>query len=447
MKIVMLSWEYPPRIVGGISPHVYEISQELTRLGVEIHVVTQAVLRTPHEEIEPSGVHVYRVDVQERSNNFLHEIQLLNASLYQRTHDLLKQWHPTHEPVLIHAHDWLSLEAARRLKYDFQIPMIATVHATERGRHGGIHNDTQKYIHTQEYWLTWEAWRVIVCSYYIRQEIMDSFHCPSDKIDVIYNGVDPKKFEVSWSQEERQAWRNQFATPEEKIIMYVGRFVREKGIHILLNAAGTILAKFPSAKFVIVGGGYREHYEKFVRWFGIEEKVLFTGFVSTESLYKLYKVADVAAFPSLYEPFGIVALEAMAAGIPVVTSDAGGLREVVLHEQTGTLSYAGDPQSLAWAILHVLQNPEKAKQWALHATERLHKDFNWAKLSKQTLEVYERVWDEYTHSKWGQTSFWLCPQNSPQQPTPNEQNYAQWQCQIATLSVEPEALRQDILVS
>ncbi len=402
----MLSWEYPPRIVGGISPHVRDLSQQLQAKGIEVHVVTKHTPLAPDEEIEPSGVQIHRVHLADQPNDFLHEIQLLNQATDRRVRQLLENWRPGGQPTILHAHDWLSLDSARELKYEYKLPMVATVHATESGRHSGIFNETSRYIHEQEYWLTYEAWRVIVCSQFMKEEVVRLFNCPADKVDIIFNGVEPDKFEFEWSDKDRIAHRAKLARPEEKIVMYVGRFVREKGIHVLLNAASVILAQEPNTKFLIVGGGNRDKFEKFVHWAGLQDKVLFTGFMANRSLHQLYRVADVAVFPSLYEPFGIVALEGMAAGAHVVASDAGGLKEVVLHDQTGTLSFADNPESLAWAILRVLRNPEQAEKMATQAKIRLRTDFDWSLLADQTIKVYNKVWSEFLTSYWVENTVW-----------------------------------------
>lgn len=406
MRVIMLSWEYPPRIVGGISPHVKELSQELARLGVEVHVVTKETPQAPDEEIEPSGVHVHRVHLAAKPHNFVHEIQLLNQVTDIRVRQLLEDWRPGGQPTIFHAHDWLSLDSARELKYEYQLPMVATVHATEWGRNNGIHTDLSRYIHEQEYWLTYEAWRVIVCSEFMRKEVDQYFSCPHDKVDVVFNGVDATKFQFEASEEEKTSWRARLAQPNEKIVLYVGRFVREKGIHVLLNAASAVLAQEPNTKFVIVGGGNRENLERFVRWVGLEDRVLFTGFMSGRALHQLYRCADVAVFPSLYEPFGIVALEGMAAGAAVVSSDAGGLKEVVLHDKTGTTTFAGDPGSLAWGILRVLRDTDRAATLKAAALRRLETEFHWQTIAQQTLSIYERVWAEFLDSFWADRSLW-----------------------------------------
>ncbi|MDI9641324.1 glycosyltransferase family 4 protein [Kamptonema cortianum] len=406
IRIIMLSWEYPPRIVGGISPHVYELSKELVKLGIQVHVITKSTPDAPDEEVEPSGVHVHRVHLDDEPRNFFHEIQLLNKATDLRCRQLLEELRPLGEPTLFHAHDWLSLDSARSLKYEYQLPLVATIHATEKGRNHGLHNDLQRTIHESEYWLSYEAWRVIVCSEFMKGEVNDSFNCPLDKIDVIYNGVDAAKFQFEWDESDKAAWRAKLARPDEKIVMYVGRFVREKGIHLLLNAASAILAQEPKTKFVIVGGGHREQLEKFVRWYGLKDRVLFTGFMANRALHQLFRCADVTVFPSLYEPFGIVALEGMAAGASVVSSDAGGLKEVVQHDVTGTTHYAGNSESLAWAILRVLQDPKRAERLRQAAAQRLETDFCWANIAQQTATVYERVWNEFVQSYWVDRTLW-----------------------------------------
>lgn len=402
----MLSWEYPPRIVGGISPHVHDLSEQLAAKGVEVHVVTKATPLAPDEETEKSGVKVHRVHLTESPNDFLHEIQLLNLATEKRVRQLLEDWRRGGAPTIFHAHDWLSLDSARELKYEYSLPLVATVHATEDGRHGGIHNETSRYIHEQEYWLTYEAWRVIVASEFMKGEVKRIFDTPSDKVDVVYNGVDASKFDFDWPAAELAEHRKQFAEPDEKIVLYVGRFVREKGIHLLLDSATTVLSDQPRAKFVIVGRGNKDRFERFSQWAGFPDRISFTGFLSGKALYQLYRCADVAVFPSLYEPFGIVALEAMAAGVPVVVSDAGGLQEVVRHDETGTTQFAGNPESLGWAILRVLGDPERAQRLAEAAKKRLSTDFCWSRIADQTIEVYERVWSEFIGSYWADRTLW-----------------------------------------
>ena len=223
---------------------------------------------------------------------------------------------------------------------------------------------------------------------------------PSDKLDVIFNGVHAEKFNFSFPPEEAEEFRSQFAAPNEKIVMFVGRGVREKGCQVLIDALPKVRAGYYDTKLVIAGGGFRQHLMDQAHSLGLDRAIYFTGFIPDDALLRLYKVADVACFPSLYEPFGIVALEAMAAHTPVVVSDAGGLPEVVEHDVTGTVTWASNSSSLAWGILRVLHNPTLAHEIAGHAATRVQTVFNWDVIAKQTNDVYRRVYREYVGSAW-----------------------------------------------
>jgi len=403
MRVLMLSWEYPPKIVGGIARHVEELSWALADLGVEVHVVTCDFPGAPYEEVV-HGVHIHRVTPYSPADNFIHWVQQLNASMRHRAEELIREWigdgpplyeRPFEEGVLLHAHDWLAHFSAASLKHLFKIPLISTIHATEFGRNNGIHTDGQRYINSVEWQLVYESWRVIVCSWFMKGEVEYALQAPWDKIDVIPNGVRTDKFDFDFPPDEAAQFRSRYAAPWEKIIFFVGRMVREKGAHILVEALPRIRAQYPYAKLVIAGGGHRQHLVDLAQHLGISQNVYFTGFVSDEDLLRLYRVIDVACFPSLYEPFGIVALEAMAAGVPVVVSDAGGLREVVEHDVSGTITWAGNPESLAWGVVRVLANPDHARWMAENAKRRVHELFTWPRIAHQTRGVYERVWNEY----------------------------------------------------
>jgi glycosyltransferase involved in cell wall biosynthesis len=301
---------------------------------------------------------------------------------------------------LIHAHDWLVGDAAIALKHNFKIPLVATMHATEYGRYNGIHDQTHAYIDNKEGTLVYNAWRVIVCSSYMREEIHRAFGCPWDKIDIIYNGIRPEK-KHRHPQFDHASFRRLFAQDREKIVYYVGRMAFEKGVHVLLNAAPKVLQEMNAhAKFVIIGGGNTNHLKAQAWNLGIWDRCYFTGFMSDEDLDKFQTVADCAVFPSLYEPFGIVALESFAARVPVVVSDTGGLPEVVQHTKTGIVTHVNNPDSLAWGILEVLKNPDYA-QWLIdNAYNDLDRRFNWAKLAQQTEKVFDLVCQERKRVIW-----------------------------------------------
>lgn len=404
MHVLMLSWEYPPKIVGGIARHVEEIAWALARAGDDVHVVTCDFPGAPAEEVF-AGVHIHRVTPFQPADNFIHWVHQLNAAMHVRAEALLREWMSATDrpaqPIVIHAHDWLAEFCAVTLKYEFELPLVSTIHATEFGRNNGIHTDGQRYINSVEWKLVYESWRTIVCSEFMRGEVQFALQAPWDKVDVIHNGIHAGKFDFDFPADEAAAFRAQFAAPDEKLVFFVGRMVREKGVQILVEALPRVRAQGYNAKLVVVGGGYRDHLVSRARDIGIAGNVYFTGFMPDDALLHLYKVIDVACYPSLYEPFGIVALEAMAARVPVVVSDAGGLREIVKHDVTGTVTWADNPDSLAWGIAHVLGDPGHARWMADNARRDAVEHFNWDGIAAQTRGVYDRVWYEYAHNPWG----------------------------------------------
>ena len=405
MRVVMLSWEYPPKRVGGIAAALEGLAPALARLGVEVHVVTSGDAGGDPEESPEANLHLHRVVVTEPCNDFLHWVHRLNALMEGRVDALMSQWAKPwkrgarREPVLLHVHDWLGQFAGIALKHRYRIPMLSTIHATEYGRNQGIHTDFQRVIHDYEVALSHESWRVVVCSDFMRREVGHALGTPADKMDIVYNGVDGSVYEFPFSEGERRAFRNRFAAPHERLIYFIGRMVHEKGAQVLLDAMPLVLGRVP-AKLVIAGGGARSHLEEQARRLGVADHVFFTGRISDEDRDRLYRVADAACYPSLYEPFGIVALEAMSAGVPVVVSNAGGLPEVVEHDVSGTTTFAGDPESLAWGILRVFEDPARARRLAEAGRERTRTVFHWDALAGQTKGVYERVWNEYLASGW-----------------------------------------------
>ena len=395
MKILVLAWEFPPRIVGGIARHVAELYPEIVKLGHEIHLITVEFGSSPQYEVV-EGIHVCRCKVAD-GNDFFHWIVNMNNSMGSMGGQLLEQ-HPDFD--LVHAHDWLVGDAAIALKNNFKVPILATIHATEYGRYNGIHTVKQRYINGKEKLLAHEAWRIIVCSKYMREEIQRVFKSPADKLDVIYNGIRPEKKDRGGTF-DRIKFRRRFANDNEKIIYYVGRMTHEKGVAVLLNAAPKVLAEMSCrAKFVIIGGGNTTHLQQQAKSLGIFEQCYFTGFMSDADLDKFQTIADCAVFPSLYEPFGIVALESFAARVPVVVSDTGGLAEVVEHNRTGIVTKANNVDSLIWGILEVLKNPEHSQHLVKNAYQALAERFCWEDLARETVTVYERVKAERSQVKW-----------------------------------------------
>jgi glycogen(starch) synthase len=394
---MMLTWEFPPRVIGGISPHVYFLSKSLAKNGVKVYVVTCDFPGAPaHEVID--DVEVYRVDsYRNPSPDFATWVYLMNVNMQREAAALVSSL--AGKIDVFHAHDWLVANAGIGLKHVFRKPLLVTMHSTEIGRREGAHTATERMIHETEAWLTYEAWRVICCSEYMMSHVKWAFGLPTDKLAMVPNGVNTHVYEHV-GQQNLKLFRSRFALPEEKLVLFVGRLVYEKGAHVLINAIPKILTKV-DAKFVVVGSGYmKEQLSNIVKSMGLEQKVLFTGFLDEETLLKLQKCADVSVVPSLFEPFGIVALEAMAAKSPVVVSDTGGLSEIVEHDVTGVKVYPNNPDSLAWGITKILLDETYRNRIRENAYRKVQEKYDWDKIAQQTKRIYEGVLGEYSKSFW-----------------------------------------------
>ncbi|MGC8555951.1 MAG: glycosyltransferase family 4 protein [Conexivisphaera sp.] len=390
MRVLHLSWEYPPRIVGGLSRHVYGLSRALAGRGVEVVVIT---LEYPGlSEVEVKGnLKVVRVQSSGYPSPdfpaWVHQfnLRMVEAALREGDFDL------------IHAHDWLSAPAGIALKHMLRRPLISTIHSTECGRRSGIRDDLQRHISEVEWWLAYESWRIIACSRYMVGELNGCLGVPADKVDVIPNGFTP----LAPPDADPAAIKRRYASDSERMVFFVGRMVHEKGVSVLVDAALELLGRRRDVKFVLAGDGpLRLDLMRRVESSGLAEKFYFLGFVSDEELAELYAAADLAVFPSIYEPFGIVALEAMSMGKPVVVSDVGGLAEVVENGVNGLKFPCCDPHALAWAISWMLDHPDEASRMGAEGARIARERYSWDVLSGRTLDVYRRVLDEYERSGW-----------------------------------------------
>ncbi len=399
MRVLMLSWEYPPHMVGGMGRHVADLTPELARLGSEIHIVTPRIGSGAEREQISERVTVHRVPVPDRRDyDYITFAREGNALLEIAAQQVGRE---VGGFDLIHAHDWLVAHAAIGLKYIWHRPLVTTFHATERGRQQG-HIETQhaQQIDGIEWWLAYESWRIIACSHFMSGQVRDFFRVPPEKIDIVPNGVQPRPNPFA-DDRARLAFRRRYARDTQALGFYVGRMVFEKGLHVLLDAWPLVQASMPRAQLVLAGtGGYLEQLKIKARALGIASDVTFTGFIADGDRNGLYASADLAIFPSIYEPFGIVALEAMVASCPVVVADSGGLGEVVRLHETGITTYPNSPDSLEWGIVHTLRHPEWSATRAANALREVHELYSWGRVAELTTQVYERMWGEWQVSAW-----------------------------------------------
>ncbi|MCC6170176.1 MAG: glycosyltransferase family 4 protein [Caldilineaceae bacterium] len=401
MRILVLTWEYPPYVVGGMGKHVAGLVPELggipSRYGpVIVDVVTTRYGGGPAVEPINPYVTVHRVDVAQFDPlDLYNQVITSNDALVAHARQLAEQ-----TPYdLIHVHDWLPGVASIILKHGFKTPLVATVHATERGRHQGhLDNNTSRQIDTLEWKLCYESWHLIVCSQYMTNEVYWYFGAPHGKISVIPNGIAATQLHAC-APEQLDELRAAYAPRGERLLFYVGRITYEKGLHVLLRAMPHILRDHPTTRLLVAGKNSR-HYLPLATELGVSQSVRFLDYISDAQRDCLYQVVDAAIFPSLYEPFGIVALEAMAQNCNVIASDVGGLGEVVEHLVNGLTVYPNDPESIAWAVRTLFANPAAAEQRRITALRQMEEHYNWSTIARQTVTLFERVVEERRQTPW-----------------------------------------------
>lgn len=287
----MLTWEYPPRIVGGIARVVHDLSHKLVKDGHEVTVVTYKDGDCPEYE-DDKGVKVYRVNNYMISpNNFIDWIMQLNFNMVAKATEIINK---EGKFDCIHAHDWLVAYAAKTLKNSYEMPIVSTIHATEAGRNSGIHDETQKYINDTEWLLTYESTEVIVNSNYMKCELQRLFGLPFEKINVVPNGINLNNF---FGIEKDYDFRRQYAMDNEKIILYVGRLVYEKGIQNLISAMPKILHGYNDTKLVIAGkGGMIDELRTQANSMGLGNKVYFTRILKFKTSTKNVQMCRYSSF-------------------------------------------------------------------------------------------------------------------------------------------------------
>ena len=388
-RVLILSWEYPPIVEGGLARHVRKLAEQMVATGsAEVHVLTRGDDVSPAEE-ELDGVFVHRVREPRRPTElgeFIAWVEHMNADLLAAGVELGDRWHFD----LVHGHDWLVAVAGDHLANRFRCPLVVTVHATEYGRHQGwVKEHPQSHIHGVENWMTNRADRVIACSAYMRDHISDIYSLDEGHVEVIPNGIDPIDLVPA---DDLETLRAEFAAPDERLILLVGRLVYEKGFHLALEALPGIIETLGNVRFLIAGSGTAEADLKAqATELGLDDHGTFLGWIGDDKLHSLYRIADLTVVPSLYEPFGLVALEAMASGCPTIVADTGGLREVVPEgERVGLRFNGGDAEHLAIMIERLLSDDVLRDRLVAEASEHVL-SFDWADVARSTAQLYSDV--------------------------------------------------------
>ncbi|MBS4191296.1 glycosyltransferase [Bacillus sp. FJAT-49705] len=384
-KILLLTWEYPPYIIGGLSRHVHGLAGGLHKKDYEVHVITANPNHQIQEEFS-DGIHIYRVNpLLEKDNDFLSWIGGLNLAMIQKVMELSK----IHHFSLIHAHDWLVGACGLTLKEFIAAPLVVTIHATEFGRNNGIYNELQRFIYEKEQQLIHHTKHLIVCSTYMKKELHHVFSMKKDKrIWTIPNGIEEKGHK-GITKEVLSAIPIQ---KNKRLIFSVGRIVKEKGFDTLIEAAYKLHLIYPDLYFIIAGKGpmLNEYRNKVIEKC-LQDVVFFIGFVTDEQKNALFSNCTIAVFPSRYEPFGIVAIESLSKGIPTIASNTGGLKEIIQHEVNGLLMEAGNSDSLLEQVVTYLENESKARKIGSNGRKMVESVFSWERIAKETNKVYKEA--------------------------------------------------------
>jgi glycogen(starch) synthase len=405
VRILLVSWEYPPVVVGGLGRHVGALATHLAAAGHDVVVLTRQPTGTdaathPTTDSVVQGVRVLRVAEDPPHLEFVHDLVAwtlgLGHALVRAALPLLRDWHPD----VVHAHDWLVAHAAIALRDLTGAPLVATIHATEAGRHGGwLSAPLNRQVHSVEWWLANAADAVVTCSRAMRDEVAGLFDVDPDRITVLHNGIDARGWSgppdpvaataPSWHPTPGRRRSPADGTPT---LVTFGRLEWEKGVQDVIAALPAIRRAHPGTRLMVAGtGSHAGWLADRARAARVRRAVTMLGHVDDAALASLLGRASAVVLPSRYEPFGIVALEAAAAGAPLVASRAGGLGEVVLDGVTGLSFDPGDVAGCAAAVVVALDDPGAARRRALAARERLDTDFAWPTIAADTAALYART--------------------------------------------------------
>jgi glycogen synthase len=385
-RVLILSWEYPPIVEGGLARHVRKLAEQLVAQDHEVHVLTRGGGHLDARE-DRHGVIVHRLREPDFPKDdldaFISWVDHMNEDMGAAGAELVEEI----APDLVHSHDWLVAGAARKLARDAGVPWLVTVHATEYGRHQGwVDKHPQSHIHAVERRMVRGADRVITCSHYMRRHVADVFGIPAKKVTAIANGIDPSDLQPVADLPKLRA---RYAQPDERLILLVGRLVYEKGFHLALDALPGLIERLGDVRFLIAGSGTAEAELKAqAERLGLMEHGAFAGWTGDDELHSLYRIADLCLVPSIYEPFGLVALEAMASGCPCIVADTGGLREVVPGGgRVGLRFRPKDSKALGRMAEQLLTDDALRDRLVAEAREHVLR-FDWADVARQTAAVY-----------------------------------------------------------
>jgi glycogen synthase len=403
MKIILLTNEYPPHIYGGAGVHVQYLSRELARLEARTHEIQVLCFgeqkgHTGNLRVEGIG-EIPEFPYQEERHKRLLDALLRNIFMTGAVR----------EADVVHCHTWYTSLGGCLIKQLFGIPLVLTTHSLEP--HRPWKEEQLGSAYRVSTWVEKTAYKnaegVIAVSPAMKTAVHELYGVPYERIRVIPNGIDVNQYRPTLNPEVLSSYR---IDPGRPFVLFVGRISRQKGVLHLIQAAKHLL---PGVQLVLCAGApdteeigremtaaVREVQEK-----GKGEIIRLDRWVPRDDLIRLYSHASVFVCPSVYEPFGIINLEAMACGTPVVASAVGGIPGVVIHGETGYLVpfeprgdgdfEPRDPErfslDLAEAVNDLLRSPEKRRLMGRKSRERVEEHFSWESVARRTLEYYRHL--------------------------------------------------------
>ncbi len=382
MRVLILSWEYPPSSAGGTAAHVDGLAHALQRAGHDVVIITRRLPGT-----EPDGlfgdVRVVRADVDLPwiPDDVLASTASANHAFVAATAGL-GDWRPD----VIHAHDWGVAWAADVLATTWDTPLVTTFHGTERGRHGGhLAPGEPTDINSVEWWLAYRSRLVTASTKLMVREIVEGFEMDPAVVHRVPGGIDPTWWVTAGPDETTVRARS-------GLVLAWGRVQYEKGFQVLARAVGLLRYRVAGLECVIAGrGSYLPELQSQIDIAGVGDIIQLPGFVADNELRAMIHSAGCVVIPSLYEPFGVVALEALAGGAPLIVAETGGLAELVGGTGSAVMFEPGNAADLADCIERVLTDADLADDLARRGEELIHASYSWDAIGARTIALYREA--------------------------------------------------------
>ncbi len=393
-KVCFISPEYWP-LTGGTGSYVYYLSNELLKNGYKIYVVTgsnQAQDVQVNPQLDVSFLKITKMPIIKSFMLAANSNRKLNSVRDTANVDV--------------THPQLPLTPNFAVPPNFGKALVCTVHSTWEGEAEAIRGEPYTRLNANEKFLVSfncflrffeegmlsRARKIIAVSHFTKWELTNYYKIPAHKIRVIHNGVDIKKFRPA--QDKRRVKAELGFNPDDLAIVSVGRLYARKGLFTLIESMPSVIKRFPNAKFIISGKGQSDEMHKLnahAEKLGVKNNIIFTGYYPDKKLPKLYQAADVFAFSTFYEHHPFAVLEALATGLPVVTTTVGGIPETIDSGKNGFLAAPFHPRQFSEKILYLLEHPSFGAEMGAKARQTVEEQLDWRIVVKDAMKVYDEA--------------------------------------------------------